>query len=190
MSNNQLINRCKRGDEEAFAELLTENYDAIFQTAWRWCGDIPNAEDITQNVCLKLVKSITKFDFKSSFTTWLYRLTINSAKDFYKSPTQHNQREESHDDLARLSTIEAIDENRLHARRMLEKIAILPTDLADTLLLVFVRGLTHAQIGTLMNVKESTISWRVHEARKQLKGLCESKPNHKPTENMIAGGAT
>lgn len=175
MSEISLIKQCQTGDENAFGELLAQNYDVIYQIAWRWCGDATNAEDITQNVCIKLAKNIIKYDFKAGFTTWLYRLTVNCAKDFYKSPTQHNQREESNDKLAQLSSIPAIDEKRLQARQMLEKIAELPAELEESLLLVFVQGLSHAQTGEVMNVKESTISWRVHEARKQLKALCEKQ---------------
>lgn len=175
MSQISLIKQCQTGDESAFGELLAQNYDVIYQTAWRWCGDATNAEDITQNVCMKLARNIAKYDFKAGFTTWLYRLTINCAKDFYKSPTQRNHREEGHDDLAQLSSAPAIDENRLEARQMLEKITLLPIELSETLLLVFVHGMNHAQTAERMNVKESTISWRVHEARKQLKALCANE---------------
>jgi len=106
-------------------ELLNQHYDTIYRFAYRWCGDQINAQDITQQACIKLANSISQFEFKSSFSSWLYRLVINCAKDFYKSP--------------------------------------------NTLILVFGKGLTHLQAAKQLDIKESTVSWRIHEARKLLK---------------------
>lgn len=185
MSSDELIRQCQQGDKQAFNKLVTRHYDAIYKTAWRWCGNPENAEDITQNACIKLAHNVFNYEFKSSFTTWLYRLTINCAKDYYKSPTQHNKREESADEFNQLQSPKSMSENRLHAQRMLEKISDLPIELAEVLVLVFIDGLSHAQIAKHCAVKESTISWRVHEARKQLKILCEA-----PSNPTIAFGAS
>ncbi len=186
MSVEGLIVRCKAGDENAFGQLLELQYDAIYAIAWRWCGDADNAQDITQNACLKLAKAIHQFDGSATFSTWLYRLTINCAKDFYKSPNQFNRREESHDHLDRVAYSSSNNEARMQAQQILLKIEELATDLAETLLLVFVQGLNHRQAAKQLGIKESTVSWRIHEARKQLKQLMET-PSATP-QAAIAGG--
>ena len=180
MNNDRLIKRCQKGDKNAFEQLLNEHYDTIYRFAYRWCGDQANAQDITQQACLKLANSITQFEFKSSFNSWLYRLVINCAKDFYKSPKQHNLREEQSDDLEQFHNSGSQFEQRLYSQQILEHINTLQDDLKDTLILVFGKGLTHLQAAEQLNIKESTVSWRIHEARKLLKQTFS-------TPNFLAG---
>lgn len=167
MSDHALVRRCQRGDKAAFEMLLNQHYQGIFNIAYRWCNDRHNAEDITQQACLKLSQSIQQFQFKSSFTSWLYRLVINCAKDFYKSPSQHNTREQTdnnHDNISDDRT-----NQRLYAQQILQYISDLQEELKEALILVHVQGLSHAQTAKRLGIKESTVSWRVHEARKNLK---------------------
>ena len=168
MSIDALIKQCQSGDAKAFEVLINQHYDTIYRFSYRWCGDQTNAQDITQNACLKLARSINQYRFDSSFTTWLYQLTINCAKDFYKSPTQHNVREEQHDNLELNSRADG-NAKRLYAQQILEHITQLQDDLKDTLILIYGTGLNHQQAAKQLNIKESTVSWRVHEARKLLK---------------------
>lgn len=172
MTDDSLIKKCQTGDAQAFDQLLNQHYEIMYRYAYKWCGDQHNAQDITQTACLKLAKSVRQFDFKASFTSWLYRLVINCAKDYYKSPTQFNRREESvdyqqpmHDDR---------NAERLYARQIMEHINSLQEELRVTLILVFGSGLNHQQAAEKLSIKESTVSWRVHEARKQLKDVFRS----------------
>lgn len=174
MDVNSLIKQCQQGDSAAFGELLGRYYDTIFRFAYRWCGDQNNAEDITQNACMKLAKALPQFRFEANFTSWLYQLTINCAKDFYKSPRQHNTREQHDPDLAQQLGHNDTQERRLHAQQILNRINELPEELRDTLVLVFVSGMNHQQAAAELGIKESTISWRVHEARKRLKQLFDN----------------
>lgn len=172
MSVDKLIKKAQKGEKSAFNELLRAHYDTIYSIAWRWCGDQTNAQDITQNVCLKLATQIHSFAHQSSFATWLYRLTINSAKDFYKSPKQHNMREQELEDEYLPANTNT--EDQLHAQQMLARISELNSDLSDALVLVFIEGLNHAQTAKRLGIKESTVSWRIHQARKELKAMFES----------------
>ena len=172
MTDDLLIKQCQGGDDQAFETLLGRYYDQIHSIAYRWCQDSANAQDITQLACIKLAKSIQQFNFDSSFTTWLYRLVINCAKDFYKSPSQHNVREESAHDLeTHAGASQDLSTRTIYAQQILEHIATLQEDLRDTLVLVYGSGLNHQQTAERLGVKESTISWRVNEARKILKDL-------------------
>lgn len=192
MNSNTLIKRCQEGDKDAFEKLLHEHYDTIYRFAYRWCGDRINAQDITQLACIKLANSISQFGFKSSFNAWLYRLVINCAKDFYKSPKQHNRREEQTNDIEQYQTNDAQYEQRLYSQQILEYINTLQDDLKDTLILVFGKGLTHEQAAKQLNIKESTVSWRIHEARKLLKQTFNTsciQISNSETQNSIRGSA-
>jgi len=171
MKDNALIEKCIHGDRAAFEMLLNRYYDTIYRFAYRWCGDQHNAQDITQQVCIKLAKAIKQFEFKSSFTSWLYPIVINCAKDFYKSPKQFNQREEQSDNIDNHIKQSNSDHNaqRLYAQQILEHINTLDDNLKDTLILVYGQGLSHNKAAEHLNIKESTVSWRIHEARKHLK---------------------
>ncbi len=168
MQIEQLVKKCQAGDSGAFERLLELHYDTIYRFAYRWSQDQHNAEDIAQQASLKLARSIKQYDGRSSFTSWLYPLVINCAKDFYKSPTQHNTREESDVDKQESKT-EDRTEQRVYARQILEHIEHLQSDFKDALIMVYGTGLSHADAASQLGVKESTISWRIHQARKLLK---------------------
>lgn len=189
MNEKSLISSCQSGDKNAFNTLLKLHYDNIYRTAYRWCGDQANAQDITQIACMKLARSIVKFKFESSFSSWLYRLTINCAKDFYKSPSQHNVREEQCDNLeTSASKTPDRSASRLYAKQILEHINHLQADLKDALLLVYGQGLSHAQAALELDIKESTVSWRIHEARKLLKQTFLSADINAPlSEEAVRG---
>ena len=70
------------GDRDAFAELVVRHYDFIHRVAYRWCGGREDAEDIAQEVCARLGRSIRTFRGDGALTTWLYALTLNVARDF------------------------------------------------------------------------------------------------------------
>lgn len=170
MIDDLLIKQCQKGDEQAFETLLGQHYDHIHSIAFKWCQDAANAQDITQLACIKLANSIRQFNFDSSFTTWLYRLVINCAKDFYKSPNQRNVREEpGHDLEANAGSSDDLSNRKIYSQQIFEHIESMQEELRDTLVLVYGSGLNHQQTAERLGVKESTISWRVHEARKILK---------------------
>lgn len=168
MQLEQLIKKCQAGDSHAFEQLLELHYNTIYRFAYRWSRDQHNAEDITQQACLKLARSIKQYDGRSSFTSWLYPLVINCAKDFYKSPTQHNTREEAEADEHESKTDDR-SEQRVYAQQILAHIEHLQSDFKDALIMVYGTGLSHADAASQLGVKESTVSWRIHQARALLK---------------------
>ncbi|MEM7360460.1 MAG: RNA polymerase sigma factor [Pseudomonadota bacterium] len=189
MTDEELINLCREGDGAAFETLLGRYYDTIYRIAYRWCQNQENAQDITQVVCMKLVKSIRQYRAQSSFTSWLYTVVINCAKDFYKSPSQHNTREEQQDELeTHAGSNGDVAPRQLYAQQILEHIEQLPAELSETLVLVFATGLNHQHAAQRLNIKESTVSWRIHEARKRLKQTFESSELGAKDAVQKAGG--
>ena len=202
MTDTELIKQCQSGDSNAFESLLERHYDTIYRFAYQWCRNRENAQDITQIVCMKLSKSIMQFEFKSTFTSWLFPIVINSAKDFYKSPSSHNTREESFDTEAQDSKANeqnlSRDKVRSHpdtnaqiyySRQILQTINKMPNDLKETLLLVHTSNVNHKQASEILGIKESTVSWRIHEARKILKKTFASS-NLLTQESNVETGAS
>jgi RNA polymerase sigma-70 factor (ECF subfamily) len=169
-----LIERAQNGDRGAFEALLQNYYDVIFRIAYRWSGNHADAEDITQNACIKLARSIDSFRFQSAFVTWLHTLVINTAKDWAKA------RGAPMSDLVEdAETAQPPDgEQTVYANEVMAHVRALPEREKEALLLVFVEGLTHGETAAVMNCKESTVSWYIHEARKKLQSLLTLERRH------------
>lgn len=166
-----LIKRAQNGDVRAFEELLGACYGTLYKFAYKWCGNREDAEDVTQQACLKLARSIGQFRFDAAFTSWLYRLVINCAKDWSRSQQRHVR--EDFDEATVPATDGDAAENRVLAWQVLVKLDSFPDGIKETILLVHAEGLTHGEAANILGVKESTISWRLHEARKTLNLLFE-----------------
>ena len=169
-----LIERAQQGDREAFESLLGRYYDVIYRIAYRWCGNKADAEDVTQNACIKLAKSIDGFRFQSAFLTWVHTLVVNTAKDWLKAKGRPTV--EINDDLDRAQAPEG--ETKVYASQVMDHVRALPEREKEALLLVFVEGLTHGETAAVMNCKESTVSWYIHEARKKLQSLLHLERSH------------
>ncbi|MGV8835404.1 RNA polymerase sigma factor [Cellvibrio sp.] len=170
-----LIRVAQGGDGAAFGRLLANNYDSIYRFAYRWCGNRTDAEDITQQACIKLAQSIGQFRFEAAFSSWLYRLVINCAKDWYKSQNRH-QHDNIDDWIEPERTPDQTAENRIYLQQLLHLLDQMAEGFKETALLVHGEGLSHAEAAAILQVKESTVSWRLHEIRKQLQ-LLQQQPD-------------
>ena len=175
-NTKQLILAAQAGERNAFEELLQENYELMYRIAFKWCGNKENAEDITQDACIKLAHSIGSFRFHSKFSTWLYRLVINTAKDWFKSNNRHKG--ESLHETGKVGASQATAEDSLYAHEVLDHVRALPDKEKDAVLLVCGQGMTHAEAAEVMDVKESTVSWYIHEARKKLEKFKDKERRH------------
>jgi RNA polymerase sigma-70 factor, ECF subfamily len=180
MDESELIRRAQAGNADAFESLLETRYDMLYKFAFKWCGNKSDAEDVAQLACMKLAGSISQFRFESQFSSWLYRLVINCAKDWQKSQARHQgkniddihqsgdeEEQEGHENLATTNPAE----NRIYLQQILQLLNTMADGFKETALLVHAEGLNHAEAAEVLGVKESTISWRLHEMRKQLQVL-------------------
>jgi RNA polymerase sigma-70 factor, ECF subfamily len=79
--DDRLVRLARAGDRSAFAALVERHYEFIYRVAWRWSASRPEAEDVAQEVCIRLAGAIGGFRGEGRFTTWLYALTLNAARD-------------------------------------------------------------------------------------------------------------
>ena len=80
-SDLDLIGQAQKGDSAAFGRLVERHYDFVYRVAWRWSGRKADAEDIAQEVCARLGRAIRTYRGGGAFTTWLYAMTMNAARD-------------------------------------------------------------------------------------------------------------
>src|SRR5690606_33827325 len=163
------------GDGAAFEALLNGHYDLLFRFAYKWCGNRADAEDIAQQACIKLARALGQFRFESAFSSWLYRLVINCAKDWHKSESRH-PRDHECVVVEETGTQPDAHERNIYLSQVLTALEDMGEGFKETALLVHAEGLTHAEAAHILSVKESTISWRIHEIRKQLR-ILHTSPN-------------
>lgn len=167
MDEHALIRAAQSGDTLAFERLLEARYDTVYRFAYKWCGDVSDAEDITQLACMKIARNLKQFDHRSKFTTWLYRLVINCAKDWQRQQQRHE-----HEAEELIPVDQWVKEDKTDIARYLQQLILwlahLGEEFKETILLVFGEGLSHGEAAKVMEVKESTVSWRIHHVRKKL----------------------
>lgn len=165
-----LVVRAQNGDAEAFGDLIEDHYDLIYRTAWKWCGNRSDAEDIAQDVCVKLGTVITGFDFRSAFSSWVYRITLNAVRDMQRAGKRRGQHADAYAEVSPEDQ-PADQEEAATSRELWAAVRELPEKQRDAVLLVYAEELSHAAAADIMGIKEATVSFHVHEARKTLRGL-------------------
>ena len=161
------VERAKNGDRAAFEVLIRTHYQRMHRVAWRITGSRTDAEDITQDVCCTLVEKLGSFKGESRFTTWLTGIVVNASRDHRRrSMTLARLRER----LAVLAGLAPPPDGRDAYRQtwLASELGRLEPHLRDTVVLIVGEDLTHAEAARALGVAESTISWRMHEARRQL----------------------
>ena len=168
--NNALVDRAKAGDRLAFSQLVEANYDFIFRTACKWTGKKSDAEDIAQEVCIKLASAIQSFDGRSAFTSWLYRVTLNMVRDMQRSTTRRGKNVDAFA-LVHPEDDPGGQEEATTAHEIWARVSELPDKQREAIMLVYAEDMNHAEAATIMGCKEATVSWHIHEAKKTLRGL-------------------
>jgi len=169
-ANLALVNRAKSGDRVAFSQLLENNYDFIFRTACKWTGKKSDAEDIAQEVCIKLATAIQSFDGRSAFTSWLYRVTVNMVRDMQRSSSRRSKTVDAFS-LVHPEDDPGSQEESATAKELWRAVSELPEKQREAIMLVYAEDMNHAEAAEIMGCKEATVSWHIHEAKKTLRGL-------------------
>lgn len=156
-----LIRDAQAGNREAFAQLVESHYDLMYRYALKFTGDTADAEDVTQQACIRLARGIGQFRFQSQFSTWLYTLVINCGRDYFKS-------QKATEVLDDESAADGATESGIELRQVLKRIEAMGEGFRETVALVVGEDLSHAAAAEILGVKESTVSWRIHEVRKRL----------------------
>ena len=171
---DEIVTRARAGDRAAFGVLVAQHYDRIYRLAWRFTGSRERAEDVAQDVVVKLAGGIRGFRGESAFSTWLFRLTYTTATDALRKTQRLHLVEPSK--LAEMA--EAADSTTPethHLRRELwAAVRALPPQQCDAVTLVYGEDMTHAEAADVMGCSEKTVSWHVHEAKKRLRVQLEA----------------
>ena len=174
ISDGELAGSAAGGDRASFSALVERHYGFIFRLAYRLTGNRAAAEDIAQEVCVRLGRAIRGYRHGGAFTTWLYAIVVNAARDLGRKTAR---------DMARTSAYAAQavidDEGEVDAEdrsaRMWTAVRALPPKQCEAVTLVYGEAMSHAQASELMGCSEATVSWHIHEAKKRLKTIMSAE---------------
>ncbi len=171
---SELIKRACAGDALAFGLLVSEHYDRIYRLAWRFAGTRERAEDIAQDVVVKLAAAIRGFRGESAFSTWLFRLVYTTATDSLRKSQKLYLV-----DPAKLAEMAdgpsgETPETAHDGRELWAAVRALPPQQRDAVTLVYGEDMNHAEASKIMGCTEKTVSWHLHEAKKRLRTQLEA----------------
>ena len=186
-SDLAVVARVKAGDHDAFRHLVERHSRSVFRLAYRLTGHEQDAEDVVQETFLKAFREIRRFEARSSFATWLYRITVNCSHDLLRQRPRAGSRPSLDDpeggiarELADGSA--AADPLReLVSRRIDERVRTAMNELSDQERSAFVmrhfEGLSIEDIGRVLGLKTSaakhSIFRAVHKLRRALEPVAE-----------------
>ncbi len=173
-----LVERVKRGDKSAFDLLVLKYQHRIVKLVSRYVRDPSDALDVAQEAFLKAYRAIPKFRGESAFYTWLYRIAINTAKNYLvmmsRRPTEVEPEtvEGETPELESLLKDQATPENLLLTeeiqKTIVEAIETLPEDLRTAINLREVEGLSYEEIAQVMSCPIGTVRSRIFRAREAI----------------------
>ena len=169
-SDHHLVQAANQGDSEAFAILLSRHYDLIHRLSFRMLGNSADADDMSQDICAVLPTKLRSFQGNANFTTWLYRIVMNFAKDQFRKQTTRRKVLTGWGDFYRMQQDEAVQKQGELAW-LSRAMSSLPNDLRQTVTLVLGEDLTHAQAAHLLEISEGTVSWRMSQVKKKLRAI-------------------
>jgi len=173
----ELVDRARAGERAAFARLIEGRYNFLFRLAWRWTGNRADAEDVAQEVCVRLARAIQSFRGEASFSTFLHALTLNAVRDWGRRRARQQRIADAVLTFAAIDTAGQAAPDADPAGQLWEAVRGLPEKQRDAVLLVHGEGLSHADAGAAMGCSEKTVSWHIHEARKRLRRMLASGGN-------------
>jgi RNA polymerase sigma-70 factor (ECF subfamily) len=181
LSDEAIVKLFQASSDMQYFEQLFDRYKTkIYRKVYLYAKDELDAEDVTQDIFIKLHAKLPKFEFKSQFRTWLYRLVVNTCLDFIKQKKRkacvplasesHHQSHESHIDAKKFqavkeSFVEVINSSEGHeVQKILQQMK--PTE-AHLLQLRFVDDLKMEQIGAVLSLPLNSVKQRLHRTRKK-----------------------
>jgi RNA polymerase sigma-70 factor, ECF subfamily len=171
MDDEALAEKARDGCRVSFAALIERHYDRIYRLAWRVTGKRSQAEDIAQDVCVKLAVAIRSFRGEAAFSTWVWRITLTTAADWRRAERRITLVEPGRVAVLIDAAAERAPspEDEVIGAELWRAVRALPEQQREAVLLVYGEGLSHAEAAGVMGCREKTVSWHLHEARKRLK---------------------
>ncbi|HZC74642.1 MAG TPA: sigma-70 family RNA polymerase sigma factor [Gaiellaceae bacterium] len=163
-----VLRKAQRGDERAFTIIVRSYQIPVYNYVLRMVGDRTLAEDLTQEVFLRVFQGLPRFSLRSKFTTWLFQVTKNRVLDELRATERRPRAVVDLDDIPPLEVVDAPFERLEAIDAVWRAVERLSVDLKMALLLRDVVGLSYSEIADSLEVTLSTVKWRIWKAREDV----------------------
>ena len=170
-ADSELVLQSQRGDPAAFEELIRNHQHMVHSLTYRMTGSLADAEDLAQETFLRAYEQIGSFRGTAKFSTWLYRIAVNTCLNWRQSEARRFQ----------LCAHAAVEISTRHsggetfpadqANEVQAALLKLPAKQRAAIVLTIYDGLNHAQAAQILGCSETPVSWRVFAAKRKLKRL-------------------
>ena len=173
-ATDQLIQACLAGDQQAWDAIVHKHWRRVFNVAYKFVGKHDEAEDLSQEIFLKVYKALASFDRRANFQTWVISISRNLCIDHYRSVRKERETIDRNVDASALTPIakgpdplarlQALDRRHLLKRGML----LLPDTLRTAVVLRDIHDLSYRDIATRLDLPEGTVKSRINRGRSEL----------------------
>ncbi len=173
-SIDSLIKRCLHGDQAAWDAIVRQHWRKVFNVAYKFVGKHDEAEDLAQDIFLKVFKSLDTFDRRANFQTWLISVSRNLCIDHYRSVRKERETIDRDVDANELTPAApepspmAALEQRDRVELLREALAALPESLRTAVLLRDIQELSYQEIADRLQLPEGTVKSRINRGRTEL----------------------
>lgn len=175
----KIIARARRGDADAFEQLVVAYRDQVFRLALRMCGSEADADEVAQEAFLSAWKALPNFRGESQFSTWLYQLTTHAAIDLMR----REKRQIAADDITEVSAADPAPSPQQQAEQSEQReivrdaILQLAPEQREVVVLRFMEELSYEEIGAVLKLPSGTVKSRLNRAKAQLKEILSKSGN-------------
>ena len=169
-----LVRRCLEGDAAAWDTLVQVYWRKVFNIAYKFVARFDEAEDLTQDIFVKLLKALDTYDRRASFETWLTRVSRNLCIDHYRRRRREEQKftDEVDPDDIQLDELVSRPDARLEHRDQVAMVrralARLPPAYREPVALRDIHELSYEEIAARLQLPEGTVKSRINRGRKEL----------------------
>ena len=179
LDESQLVERLKKGDESAFRAIVETRKDLVFNTALGLLQNAQDAEDITQEVFIKVYESVHQFKGESAFSTWLYKIAVTKSLELIRSRKRKKRfafitgilgdNNELRHDPPEFNHPGVQLDNRERSATLFKAIAKLPENQRVAFTLHKVEGIPYLEISDIMQLSISAVESLIHRAKTNLR---------------------
>jgi RNA polymerase sigma-70 factor (ECF subfamily) len=163
-----VLRKAQNGDERAFTLILRAYERPVFNYVLRMVGERTLAEDLTQDIFLRVFQGLKSFSLRSRFTTWLFQVAKNRVLDELRSAERRPRHLVALEDAPPLESIDTPFEQIEAMDAVWRAIHSLNPDLKTALLLRDVVGLSYNEIADTLEITLATVKWRIFKAREEV----------------------
>jgi len=168
----EVLERASQADMDAFEQVYKATSSFVYNVAFRITHNGPDAEEVAQEVFMKIYRNLKDFQFRSAFKTWVYRITVNTAINHYRKSAREVRDRVDYDNI-----IESLPDNRLAAEEVIKSdnearlnalLDMLNQEHKTCLILREIEGLSYQEIADTLKIPLNTVRSRLKRAREAL----------------------